>query len=103
MSDYHDVDAEELWQLINNYAQDGFLLERRIYKLSADGNEKIPDDRFWPFDKEGNHIGGWWPEKQEVQALISEGILEPEQWQETTRLEGADRKYKLTAEGQRLA
>jgi hypothetical protein len=59
MSGYTNIDAQELWQHISTYAHGGYLSEVRNYMLSADGKDKIPDDTFWPMDKEDNHIDGW--------------------------------------------
>jgi hypothetical protein len=103
MRDYSDVDAAELWQLINTYAQGGHLLEVRNYVVSQDGSDRVPEDRFWPIDREGLHIGGWWPSQQEVDTLISEGLLEPGEWEEKVNPERATRRYTLTPTGRDLA
>ena len=103
MSDYSDVDAAELWQLINTYAQGGQLLEVRNYVISQEGSERVHEDQFWPMDREGSHIGGWWPSQHEVGALISEGLLEPGEWEEKVKPERATRKYTLTPTGRDLA
>jgi hypothetical protein len=99
---YDNVDAEELWHVINTYADGVYLLEVRNYLLSSVDDSKIPDDRFWPMDNEGKPIDAWWPERHEIDALVQEGIFEPEQWRETTDPEGAVRRYKLTSESERV-
>ena len=103
MTDHTNVDAAELWQLINIYAQGGHLLEVRNYIISEEGSDRIPEDTFWPMDNEGVHIGGWWPSQQEVGVLISEGLLEPGEWEEKANAERATRKYRLTSAGRELA
>ena len=97
-----DVDAQELWRLINLSAHSGYVLERRHYPLPEGGKAESPVDTLWPIDSKGDYITGWHPARETIDALVKMGILEPEDWQETQQHEGIKRRYKLLPEGQRL-
>jgi hypothetical protein len=103
VTDYRNVEAENLWELISNYAQGGHIRETRMDIRSADGEGKTPVYKFWVIGSTGKRIEHWYPAGDEVEALIKEGILEPESWQDIQRPDGAIRRYNLTDEGQRLA
>jgi hypothetical protein len=102
-SDSSDVDAEELWQLLNNYAHGGHLLEVGNYVVSEDNKKEFSDYLFWPTDKDGQHIGGWWPKTSEVNFLIQERLVEPQNWEDNSHSHTESRKYLLTATGEELA
>ena len=103
MTDYRNVEAENLWELISNYAQGGYVLEIRNHMPSKDRRDRTPDHSLLMMDNKNEHIGNCHPKREEVEALTKEGIHEPEPWQDTQRPEGVTRKYKLTDEGRRLA
>ena len=97
------IDAEELWQIINLLATGGELLEIRSDGTQADGKTPYSETAFWPISEDGEHVGGWWPTQNEIDALTNLGIIEPGVWEDTVRPKGARRKYTLTKAGREIA
>lgn len=93
------VDAEELWQIINLLATRGELVEIRSDGTQTDGQTQYSETAFWPIGEDAEHVGGWWPTQDEIDALTSLGIIEPGVWEETVSPKGARRKYTLTKAG----
>ena len=102
MTDNDNIDAEELWQLINVFASGGHLREVRTDGTYNDGSP-YSETVFWPLGNDGKHISGWWPSPQHVAVLVQLGLVEAETWEATKRPLGAVRNYSLTAVGQMLA
>src|SRR5437660_510422 len=79
------IDAEELWQHINLYAQGGYMREEKICKPSEDKKDRVAGESFFrAVDGNGEPINfGAYPVlKRDVDVLIREKILEPDQWQD---------------------
>lgn len=89
MSDYHDVDAEEIWQLINLYADGGYILEIRHNSRAEDGS-LMSSEIFWAMDEHGKHVNAWHPESLEVEALVRESLVKADDWQPMEYADGED-------------
>ena len=105
------IDAEGLWHHIKLYKEGGYLREKKIYKPSEDNKDRVADESFFRAvagNGERMPFGAYRVTKRDVDVLIREKILEPEQWQDISSPENAEqvctkaRRYKLTDEGQRL-
>jgi hypothetical protein len=89
----NDVDAEELRQIVDLYASEGYVAEIRHF------GETESEIRIWALDRDGMHVPNWWARREEIAALRRLGILEPEDWETKAQETKAIRKYKLTAFG----
>ena len=101
MTNNNNIDAEELWQLINVFTSGGHLREVRTDGTYDDGSP-YSETVFWPLGKDGNHISGWWPSPQYVAVLVQLGLVDAKGWEATEQPPGAFRNYSLTAGGQML-
>jgi hypothetical protein len=93
----NDVDAGKLRQIVNLYADGGYVALVQNFGETAD------EIRSWAIDRNGTHVPNFWCTVEELDALRRLGILEPEEW-ETKKEESREiRKYKLTAFGAKFA
>ena len=103
MSEFEDIDAQELWQLLNLFGIGGYVRELKSEGTVAGGETPYSETVFWPIATDGSHVGGWWPKSAEVNALVELGFIEPDEWEITNRPDGAARSYKLSQVGRELA